>query len=231
MKKYKYILFDMDGTITDSYEAVTRSFVYALEYYGVTDYDKSKLRLILGPPLRESFEKLFDFGKEKSLAAVEKYRERYKKCFLKEHKIFPGVRELLENLQKDGFLLVLATSKPLVSAEAILEHFDLKKYFYFVGGASLDTSRDTKEKVLEYIFEKCEIDKSQAVMVGDRCYDLIGAECMGIDAIGVLYGYGDRAELEQYPNVYLAKTPQDVYDFLSKQTGEKYGKQSSCKNC
>lgn len=216
MKKYKYILFDMDGTITDSYEAVTRSFVYALEYYGVTDYDKSKLRLILGPPLRESFEKLFDFGREKSLAAVEKYRERYKKCFLKEHKIFPGVRELLENLQKDGFLLVLATSKPLVSAEAILEHFDLKKYFYFVGGASLDTSRDTKEKVLEYIFEKCEIDKSQAVMVGDRCYDLIGAECIGIDAIGVLYGYGDRAELEQYPNVYLAKTPQDVYDFLSK---------------
>lgn len=231
MKKYKYILFDMDGTITDSYEAVTKSFIYALEFYGVTDYDNSKLRLILGPPLRESFEKLFGFEGEKALAAVEKYRERYKKHFLQEHKIFPGVRKLLADLQADGFRLVLATSKPLVSAEAILEHFDLKKYFYFIGGASLDTSRDTKEKVLEYIFEKCDIDKSQAVIVGDRCYDLIGAKHIGIDAVGVLYGYGDRAELEQYDSVYLAQTPQEVYDFLTEKAGENYEEQSGCKNC
>ena len=214
MAKYEYILFDMDGTITDSYDAVVNSFAYALDYYGISDYDRSSMKEILGPPLRESFVKLYGFDEKTAVEAVAKYRERYKIYFLQEHKIYPGIRELFDKLTADGFKLVLDTSKPLEMARAILEHNDLIKYFCFLGGATMDAKRDTKEKVLEYIFENCNIDKSKAVLVGDRCYDLVGAEYIGIDAIGVLYGYGDIEELSSYKSVYLANTTDDIYDFL-----------------
>lgn len=214
MAKYKYILFDMDGTITDSYDAVVNSFAYALDYYGICDYDKSNMKEILGPPLRESFVKLFGFDEKTALEAVTKYRERYRVHYLEEHKVYPGIRELFDKLVARGYKLVLATSKPLEFASKILEHHGLDGYFYFLGGASMEVKRDTKEKVLEYIFDSCSIQKSEAVLVGDRCYDLAGAEYIGIDAIGVLYGYGDVEELSRYKSVFLANTTDDIYDFL-----------------
>ena len=214
MKKYQYILFDFDGTISDSYDAVVNSFIYALDYYGNTDYHKRDMRIILGPPLRQSFVEHFGFDEKTALEAVKKYRERYNEYFLIEHKIYKGIPELLQKLCDKGYKLVLATSKPLDMATKILEKFDLAKYFYFLGGASLDTKRDTKEKVLEYIFENCNIDKSKAILVGDRCYDLIGAEYIGIDAMGVLFGYGDKEELVQYKSVYIAQTVEDIDKFF-----------------
>ena len=214
MKKYEYILFDMDGTIIDSYDAVVNSFIYALDYYGNKDYHKRDMRIILGPPLRQSFCEHFGFDEKTSLEAVKKYRERYNVHFLQEHKIYPGIPELLEKLNSKGYKLVLATSKPLEMATKILEKHNLKKYFYFLGGASMDAKRDTKEKVLEYIFENCNIPKDKAILVGDRCYDLIGAEYIGIDAMGVLFGYGDEQELSKYKSVYIAKTVDDINKFF-----------------
>lgn len=217
MYKYKYLLFDMDGTITDSYDAVTRSFIYALEYYGIKVKEGERLDFILGPPLRQSFENHYGFTPEKAVEATEKYRERYQKYFLKEHKIFDGVKNLLSDLNKCGFKNILATSKPEVSARKILEHFNLNKYFYYISGASLDSSRDTKEKVLEHIFDELKIpDKSKAIMIGDRKYDMMGAKHMNIDALGVTYGYGTRQELEAYNPVYIADNCKQIYDFLTK---------------
>ena len=214
MSKYEYILFDMDGTITDSYDAVVNSFAYALDYWGISEYDKGSMKEILGPPLRESFVKLFGFDEATALEAVAKYRERYRVHYLEEHKIYPGINELFEKLTARGYKLVLATSKPLEFATKILERHGLEGYFYFLGGASMEAKRDTKEKVLDYIFESCDIPRDKAVLVGDRCYDMAGAEYAGIDAIGVLYGYGDREELSAYKNVFLANTTEDIYDFL-----------------
>ena len=214
MKKYEYILFDMDGTLIDSYDAVVNSFIYALDYYGNKDYHKRDMRVILGPPLRQAFCEHFGFDEQTALEAVKKYRERYNKYFLKEHKLYDGADKLLNSLTKKGYKLVLATSKPLELAKQIIDTFDITKYFCFLGGASMDVKRDTKEKVLEYIFENCDIPKDKAILVGDRCFDLMGAEYMGIDAMGVLFGYGDMEELTQHKSVYIAKTLEEVDNFF-----------------
>lgn len=216
MKKYKYILFDLDGTITDSYKAITTSFAYGLKCMGIDDYSGVDLGQVIGPPLRVSYMNLFGFDEEKALMAVEKYRERYEKKFLEEHLVYDGVPKLLENLYNDGFKLILATSKPADMAEKLMIHFDLKKYFCFLGGASRDISRDSKEKVLDYIYEQINADKDQSIMIGDRKYDMLGAEYLGIDAIGVLYGFGKKEELQEYNPVFLAEKPMDIYDFLTK---------------
>ncbi len=216
-KKYEYLLFDLDGTITDSYEAITRSYNYALEYYGIHTSPDEDMRFILGPPLKDTFMEHYGMDEGRALEAVKKYRERYNKYFLIEHKIYEGIPDVLKKLCGDGFKLVLATAKPEEFAKQILEHFDLSKYFYNISGASFDASRDTKERVLEYIFESLEIDdKTKCVMIGDRKYDMEGARYMGIDAIGVSYGFADDGELEPYNPAYIAKTPDMLYDFLTK---------------
>lgn len=216
MSEYKHILFDLDGTITDSFEAVTRSFAYALEQYGIHVEDRRTLLPVIGPPLREAFMEMFGFDEAQAIEAVGKYRERYNEYFLKEHTIYDGVEELLAKLQKDGFKLYLATSKPIVLAEKLICHFGLDKYFTYLGGASMDKKRDNKNLVLEYVFEECDIDKSSAVMVGDRFHDMEGAAHVGIDAIGVTYGFGSFEELAPYNPVCIAATPEEIYNFLIK---------------
>lgn len=216
MPKYKYILFDLDGTITDSFEAITKSFVYALEHYGIEVEDISTLNQVIGPPLREAFMSMFGFNEKTAIEAVEKYRERYQVHFLNEHKIYDGIRELLQNLKNEGFLLYLATAKPIVLAEKLMNHFDLAKYFEFLGGASLDKGRDNKNAVLDHVFEICDIDKSRAVMIGDRHHDMEGAQYIGIDAMGVSYGFGSPEELMPYNPVFIAESPDEIYDFLTK---------------
>lgn len=216
MSRYKHILFDLDGTITDSFDAVTKSFAYALEHYGIKVEDRSTLLPVIGPPLREAFMGMFGFDEEKAIEATEKYRERYKVQFLREHLIYDGIEELLSKLHNDGFKLYLATAKPISLAEQLMRHFNLDKYFTYLGGASMDKKRDNKIRVLEHVFEKCDIEKSSAVMVGDRFHDLEGAAYMGIDAIGVTYGFGSFEELAPYNPVCIATTPEEIYNFLIK---------------
>lgn len=194
----KYVLFDLDGTLTDSCRGITNAVAYALDYYGIHVEDKDILRPFIGPPLRESFRKFYGFSEEKALEAVEKYREYYTRGGMFENQVYEGIPELLGHLKEAGCELFVATSKPRVMAIQILEHFDLARWFTDIQGPELNGLREKKAEVIRYVLEKNQItDRSQAVMVGDRLHDVEGALACRLSCIGVLYGFGSRKELEQ----------------------------------
>lgn len=216
MKNYSIILFDLDGTLTDSSQGIINAIVYALKKMGVNDYDMSLLKKFLGPPLHESFEKFFHFDKKESLQAVEYYREYFSTKGLFENEVYCGITDLLKNLKENGNTLILATSKPQPFTDRIMQHFDLVKYFDFIAGSNMDTTRSKKAEVIEYAITECNIkDKSSVVMVGDRAEDMIGAKTVGIDSIGVEYGYGTFDELENAGATYIAKTIEELKSLLS----------------
>ena len=216
MKSYSTILFDLDGTLTDSSQGIINSIIYALEKFDINDYDMSLLNKFLGPPLHESFEKFMGFDKEKSLQAVKFYREYFSSKGLLENEVYAGVNDLLQNLKENGKTLVVATSKPQPFTDKIMEHFDLAKYFDFIAGSNMDTTRSKKAEVIEYALSECNIkDKSKVVMIGDRAEDMIGAQSVGIDSIGVEYGYGTFDELKNAGATYIAKTVDELEDLLS----------------
>lgn len=216
MKSYSTILFDLDGTLSDSSQGIINSIIYALEKYDVNDYDMPLLRKFLGPPLHESFEKFMGFDKEKSLQAVKLYREYFSSKGLFENEIYGGVSDLLQNLKENGKALIVATSKPQLFTDRIMEHFNLAKYFDFIAGSNMDTTRSKKAEVIEYALSECNIkDKSKVVMIGDRAEDMIGAQTVGIDSIGVEYGYGTFDELKNAGATYIVKTVGELKDLLS----------------
>lgn len=214
MKK-TYVLFDLDGTLTDSQEGIMNSIVYALDHYGITVEDRSSLRPFLGPPLVDSMMKYYGFDREQALEAVEKYREYFNVKGLFENKVYPGIGALLRQLKERGFLLLVATSKPEEFSRIILEHFGLADCFAFIGGATMDDSRVRKGDVIRYVLESNRIaDPSTAIMVGDRENDILGAKENGLESIGVLYGYGDRQELLQAGADYLAESVEAIAELL-----------------
>ena len=215
MKNYKYLLFDLDGTLTDPAEGITNSVIYALKKWGIEVGDRSELYCFIGPPLSASFKKYYGFSEEDALKCVEYYREYFRDRGIFENKVYCGIPELLERLKKDGKILVLATSKPEVFAKRILDHFDLSKYFDFVAGASMDESRNKKADVIRYALHLAKIEnKSEALMIGDRDQDMIGAEANGLDSLGVLYGYGDREELSSSGATYIAETVEEIFEYV-----------------
>lgn len=191
-----YVLFDLDGTLTDPAIGITNAVMYALRHYGIAVADRSTLYPFIGPPLTDSFEKYFGFSKEQAVEAVEVYREYFSETGIFENRVYDGVPEMLEALCDNGVRAVLATSKPLVFADRILEHFALKPYFYYTAGSELGGERVEKAAVIRYALEQCHIPPDSAVMVGDRSYDVAGAAACGLPAIGVSYGYGSREELK-----------------------------------
>lgn len=215
MKSYKYILFDLDGTLTDPKEGITRSVAYALRYYGIHVEDLDSLCKFIGPPLKDSFVQYYGFEDIRAEEAVEKYREYFKPYGVYENKVYGGVDNLLKKLKKSGKVIILATSKPTVFARTILEHFDLMKYFDVVCGSELDGSRVKKGDVIAYALEQAEVtDKSQAVMIGDREHDIIGAKQNGLDSIGVLYGYGCMEEFKEHGADAVARTMDELIEML-----------------
>lgn len=216
MKSYSIILFDLDGTLTDSSQGIINSIIYALEKFDINDYDMPLLRKFLGPPLHESFEKFMGFDKEKSLQAVKLYREYFSSKGLLENEVYGGITDLLQKLKENGKSLIVATSKPQPFTDKIMEHFDLVKYFDFIAGSNMDTTRSKKAEVIEYALSECNIkDKSKVVMIGDRAEDMIGAQSVGIDSIGVEYGYGTFDELKNAGATYIAKTVDELENLLS----------------
>lgn len=215
MKKYEYLLFDLDGTITDSFESVANCFIYALRHFGIEVKDISELKPALGPPLKDSFINLYGLDEEKANEAVIKYRQRYEIYNTIENKLYDNIRDVIIGLKNAGYKLILATSKPEKYANKILKYFDIDKFFYDVSGATMDKTRNEKIDILKHLIEKNNItDLKEVVMIGDRKYDLEAAQELGIDAIGVLYGYGDIEELSKYKNVFLAPTPEMLYNYL-----------------
>ena len=196
---FTYILFDLDGPLTDPFEGITRSYNYALKALcGYEETDQNTLRKIIGPPLRNSYIENYGLTPELAEQLIEKYRERFGTVGLYENRVYDGVPELLAALREKGKVLALASGKPEEFCVSILKHFDLFKYFDETVGATLDASRDTKEAVLEEAFRRLglgEEKKREAVMVGDREMDILAAHEKGIAAAAVGYGYGREEDL------------------------------------
>ena len=203
--KQKAIFFDLDGTLTDSGEGIMNCAEYALSHFGITVPDRNLLRVFVGPPLGEMFEK-FGVPSHQTDEAITVYRSRYTALGKFENTPYSGIREMLENLQKQGFRLFVATSKPEKVSVEILEKFALAGYFERICGASLDKSRCSKEAVIAYLLRASE-GIEQAVMVGDTVYDVLGAKFHGIPTIGVAWGYGSTEEMVQAGAVVIAQNP------------------------
>ena len=200
---YKAIFFDLDGTLTNPEEGILNSIQYAADYYNVATV-REDLKKYIGPPLVDTFKELI--GEDKAEEAVEKYRERFAAGGgMYENEIYPNVRQTLASLKEKGYIMCTASSKPQIFVDKILEHFDIKKYFDFVGGASLDGSVSKKEDVIKLVLQQTGIENSQVLMVGDRKFDLEGARRMNMDAVGVLYGFGSYEELSACKNIALIK--------------------------
>jgi phosphoglycolate phosphatase len=213
--KYKYIFFDLDGTIIDSSEGVTNSVAYALEKYNIKASDKKELYKFIGPPIIESFRKFYGFSKEEANTALKYYREHYKEEGVLENTLYPGIVDLIKALKDDNRTLIIATSKPEVYAKQILEDFGIAKFFTHIAGSTLDGTRLTKSHVMKYAVEISDIeDFSKAVMIGDREYDVLGAKEMGLSSIGVLYGFGSRKELEKAGADFIATSAKDIGKIL-----------------
>lgn len=211
MKNFDCFLFDLDGTLTDPYEGITDSVVYALHKFGIRVEDKRTLTRFIGPPLAESFSAFYGFGAEEAEQAVAYYREYFAEKGIFRNAVYGGIEAVLQELKRRGKKLVVATSKPEVFSVRILEHFGLIRYFDFVAGATLDGSRQRKADVIRYALERCPfITKDRAVMVGDREHDIFGAKENGLQAAGVLYGFGSRAELQAAGADFIAETPKDI---------------------
>lgn len=210
----KTILFDLDGTLTDSGEGIINCAILALEHFGLPIPSRETLRVFVGPPLHESFIR-FGVPAEKAEEAVAVYRSRYIPIGKFENTPYPGIRELLEKLKAEGHRLYVATSKPEQMSIDILEHFDLAKYFDRICGASLDTSRTDKAAVIAYLQDLT--GKSEnTIMVGDTKFDVIGAKKHGIPTIGVSWGYGTVEDLQEAGAAAIVHSMEELYQQLTR---------------
>ena len=211
----KYIFFDLDGTLTRSDPGITRSIQYALKKHDMPVPSLEELKVFVGPPLGEKFMEVFGVTKEKAAEMVISYRERYTTVGKFECDVYDGVKECLQELKDMGKVLCVATSKPENSAVEVLEHFGLAGYFDVIGGDTPDHGRKNKTAVINYVIESMGIkDKKDVIMVGDTQYDVTGAKEIGIECIGVLYGYGEKADLEKAGAYRLAERPADIVEMF-----------------
>ena len=210
----KMILFDLDGTLTDSGEGIMNCAVYALSHFGIDAPSEKELRTFVGPPLTESFAR-FGVPADKIEEAIRVYRSRYVPIGKFENHPYPGIRELLEKLNADGHRLYVATSKPETVSIEILKHFDLAKYFVKICGASTDLARNTKEAVIAYLLEECGA-QDQIVMVGDTAFDVLGAKAHGIPTVAVSWGYGLVEDMQAAGAAAIAHSMDELYALLTK---------------
>lgn len=212
---YQYLLFDLDGTLTNPGIGITNSVIYALHKFNIDISNRSELYKFIGPPLKDSFKKYYGFSNEQSDLAIQYYREYFKKQGIFENEVYDGIHDLLIELKAKGKSLIVATSKPEAFAIEILRHFDLYDYFDFVAGATMDDSRNKKADIIRYALENRHIyDKSSTIMIGDREHDIIGANKNEIDSIGVLFGYGTYDELKNAGATFIADRPMDILKYV-----------------
>ena len=209
------ILFDLDGTLTDSGEGITKCAQLALSHFGIHIEDRTRLRCFVGPPLRESFPK-FGVPEDRVEEAIAVFRSRYLTVGKFENIPYPGIENLLRTLKGQGHRLYVATSKPESTAVEILDKFALSTYFTRICGASMDSGRDSKEAVIAYLLE-LEGREQKTVMVGDTAFDVIGAAAHEIPTIGVSWGYGDVDEMLAAGACAIAHTPEELETLLGQE--------------
>lgn len=211
--KQKHILFDLDGTIVRSDPGIIRGVQKSLEHFGIYE-EPENLKKFVGPPLVESYTKLYGLSLLQYEKALEIFHEYYRSTGIFECELYEGIEEMLKVLSKD-YRLYIATSKPEKEARRVIEHFGLDKYFTFVGGSDGDfnTKRSTKAAVIEYVLKSNNIeDKTAAIMVGDKVHDIVGANTVGLKSIGILYGYGSMEEFDKAN--YIVRTVDDLREMF-----------------
>ena len=215
MEDLRYVFFDLDGTVTDPKEGITKSIQFSLRKFGVEVEDLDSLCPFIGPPLSQSYENFFEFSHEQALEAVDEYRVYYKDRGIFECYLYDGIKELVRDLHESGVRVVLATSKPEGYATQILEHFDILKYFDIVAGSTMDGSRVEKADVIRYAISKLDgFNPKEAVMIGDRKFDYFGASECGIPCILIGYGYGEIQELVDCNPFRIINTVEELHNFL-----------------
>lgn len=210
---YRYLLFDLDGTLTDSAPGITRCVQYAMESLGFEEKDLSKLRCFVGPPLKDMFMEYCSWPEETARKAIEYYRERFQKKGIFENSVYEGIPEMLRKLSGRGLFLIVASSKPEKFVRIILEHFGIAAYFDEVVGASLDGKLSEKKDIIAEVFRRAKIteeNRGEVLMIGDRKHDVIGAEQAGVDCLGVYYGFADPGELEEAGAKYIVNTVEEM---------------------
>lgn len=208
----KAVFFDLDGTLTDSGEGIINCATLALEHFGLPVPSRKEMRVFVGPPLRDTFQK-FGVRADQVDEAVTVYRSRYTTVGKFENFPYPGIEQLLKKLKAEGFRLYVATSKPETMSVEILEHFGLAPYFEIICGSTMDGVRDAKSAVIAYLLEQTGTD-TDPVMVGDTVFDVTGAAAHGIPTIGVSWGYGNTADMEQAGAKAIAHTVEELYALL-----------------
>ena len=215
MKKYKCLFFDLDGTLTDSSEGIINSIIYALEKMNVDIKDKAILKKFVGPPLMDSYKKYYGFNQEEAELGLKLFREYFSVKGIFENRLFDGIYDLLEQLYNAGVEIVLATSKPDVYAEQILEHFGIKKFFTHVSACPMEEADTTKLDIIKGALKMTSVkNKEEILMIGDTFLDVNGAKECGLDSIGVLYGTDGPEELKVA--TYIAKDVEELKNILIK---------------
>ena len=215
--KYRALLFDLDGTLTDSGDGITRSVQYALEKMGKPEPDLSKLRVFVGPPLKEQFMTYASLSEEEARQAIVYYRERYTPVGLYENEVYDGVPGMLKTLKDQGYLLAVASSKPTVFVRKVLEHFDLLAFFDVVIGSEMDGRRTEKVEVIEAALQELGMQdrRDKVMMIGDRMHDVEGARKASLPCLAVSYGYGSMEELTGASPAAIVSSPEEVSAFFA----------------
>lgn len=215
---WRHILFDLDGTLTDSAPGITNAIIYARKKWGLDPGVNADYYKFIGPPMPQSFEQFWGFSHEDAVRFLNDYREYFATVGLFENDVYPGIPALLQALKADGRRLYIATTKPTGFSQKIAEHFGFAGYFDMISGSDLKKT-NTKYTVIQRIREDLDIDIASAVMVGDRSHDVEGAHLHGIPCVGVTYGFGGREELAAAGADYIADSVSALSDILFSQTG------------
>ncbi|MEH7458075.1 phosphoglycolate phosphatase [Bacillus pseudomycoides] len=214
---YTTFLFDLDGTLTDPKEGIVNSVLFALRKMGIDEPNPNELDSFIGPPIQHSFADRYGMNEKQVEQAVTYFREYMQQSGLFENKVYEGIPCILQELKDEGMRLFVATSKLTVFAKQVLEHFQLTHFFEEIVGSNLDGTRIKKDEIIEHILHTNKgLQKEEIVMVGDRKYDMIGANCNGIDSIGLLYGYGSEGELKEAGATHIVKHVEELRNFYVK---------------
>jgi phosphoglycolate phosphatase len=210
---YKNILFDLDGTLTDPLLGITNSWKYTLKKLNI-EIDADILKTFIGPPLEKTFSEYFKFNTEETEIGKKYYREYFSEKGLYENRLYDGIEKILKELNTRNKVCILATSKPIVFAEKIIKYFNIDNYFRYTVGGNLEGTFVEKEDIIKDIIGKYNLEKPETIMVGDRKYDIIGANENEIKSIGVLYGYGSREELEKEEPEYIINDAKEILEIV-----------------